>query len=280
MKNRPYFSRRSGAQPSRLSFAQVGRLVASIFQSLEIEGYFQEVFGYYCVDGGAVRGSAGPNVEAFVYRKTLLEGVVPIREKLATCDEATLFTLVEFLCDCASKPLKGTHHAFSDCGWHYHTFDKEGGLERWRDEINAVLPHYGDGFELSERGEVERIGPTGLRELTTAPIPKIAGDRNREKIEAAIHRFRHGRATRKQRQDAVRDLADVLEFYRPKVRRHLLKKDESDLFNIANNYAIRHHTDGQKSDYDPAWLAWMFYLYLSTIHLVLRLIEREESARK
>jgi hypothetical protein len=275
MSNRPYFKQRTGAEPARLSFAQVGRLVASIYESLEVEGYFQQVFGYHCVDAGSVDGTAGHNVEAFVYRKTLLEGVVPLRDNLATCDEGTLFTLVEFLYDCASKPLKGTHHTYSDCGWHYNTFQKEAGQERWRAEVNSVLPNYGDGFELSERGEIERVGATGLRELITAAIPKGAGDENREKIEAAIHRFRHGRATRKQRQDAVRDLADVLEFYRPKVKEHLLKKDEADLFNIANNYAIRHHNDIQKSDYDPAWLAWMFYMYLSTIHLVLRLIERE-----
>ena len=34
---------------------------------------------------------------------------------------------------------------------------------------------------------------------------------------------------------------------------------------------VRHHNVRQKTDYDAAlWLSWMFYLFLSTIHLVLR----------
>lgn len=50
--------------------------------------------------------------------------------------------------------------------------------------------------------------------------------------------------------------------------------DEKDLFNIANNFLIRHHNDKQKTDYDAnLWLSWMFYIYLSTIHLILRRVE-------
>jgi len=66
----------------------------------------------------------------------------------------------------------------------------------------------------------------------------------------------------------VRDLVDVLEFHRAEVKKHL-SKDESDLFNVANNFALRHHRQGQKDDYDDAWLGWLFYLYLATVHLVL-----------
>ena len=56
----------------------------------------------------------------------------------------------------------------------------------------------------------------------------------------------------------------------------LNNKDEKALFNIANNFGIRHHNDKQQTNYDPAiWLSWMFYFYLSTIHAVVRMIEKE-----
>ena len=54
-------------------------------------------------------------------------------------------------------------------------------------------------------------------------------------------------------------------------------KDENDLFNIANNFGIRHHNDKQKTGYDAAlWLSWMFYFYLATIHVVVRKLKPPE----
>ena len=54
---------------------------------------------------------------------------------------------------------------------------------------------------------------------------------------------------------------------------------ERELFNLANGFAIRHNTRDQRKDYDDAiWLSWAFYVYLATIHAVLRLKERESKA--
>lgn len=56
----------------------------------------------------------------------------------------------------------------------------------------------------------------------------------------------------------------------------MLKDDESALFNIANNFWIRHNNRKQKLDYDDeVWLRWMFYVHLSTIHTVLRIKARK-----
>jgi len=38
---------------------------------------------------------------------------------------------------------------------------------------------------------------------------------------------------------------------------------------MANNFALRHHNDHQKDNYDDSFLTWLFYLYLSTVHLML-----------
>jgi len=96
-------------------------------------------------------------------------------------------------------------------------------------------------------------------------------------VEAAILKFRRYRSSIDDRKEAVRSLADVLEFLRPQLKEVLSSKDEGDLFNIANNFAIRHHNPSQKAQYDQSiWLSWIFYFYLATIHAGIRLIKRKE----
>ena len=64
---------------------------------------------------------------------------------------------------------------------------------------------------------------------------------------------------------------------REEVKKVLKSDDASDLFNLANNFGIRHHRKGQKTDYDQSiWLSWMFYYYLATIHACVRLVEKGE----
>ena len=75
---------------------------------------------------------------------------------------------------------------------------------------------------------------------------------------------------------AVRELFDVLEKLRPALKQEMFSKDEGDLFNIANNFTIRHLNQKQQSNYDQAiWHQWMFYVNLSTIHVIIRLMNRQ-----
>ena len=73
-------------------------------------------------------------------------------------------------------------------------------------------------------------------------------------------------------------LADVMEFLRPRLKEVLTNRDESDLFNIANNFGIRHHNTNQKTQYDSTiWCSWMFYHFLATYHAAIRLIQKAEA---
>lgn len=57
-----------------------------------------------------------------------------------------------------------------------------------------------------------------------------------------------------------------------------MKKDESDLFKLANCFAIRHHEQAQKTNYDRAiWYNWMFHFYLATYHATIRLLLKSEA---
>ncbi len=98
------------------------------------------------------------------------------------------------------------------------------------------------------------------------------------RVAAAKLKFR--RRSVSDRRDAVKELVDVLEFIRDDAKAVLTSKDHSDLFNLANNFGIRHHTKDQKTDYDlNIWLSWMFYHYLATIHACVRLIEKAKKAQ-
>ena len=83
------------------------------------------------------------------------------------------------------------------------------------------------------------------------------------------------------RKNAIKELADCFEFLKKDIKKVLNKKDESDLFEIANKFSIRHHNKDQKSNYDQnIWLSWIFHFYLATLHASLRLIEKNKNDLK
>ena len=72
-------------------------------------------------------------------------------------------------------------------------------------------------------------------------------------------------------------LAHVLERRRSLLKDKLLRSDEGALFRIANEFAIRHENEKQRSDYDPVFLDWVFWWYLATIELTDRLLQQNRS---
>jgi len=113
-------------------------------------------------------------------------------------------------------------------------------------------------LELSATGEVVALAPDEMRGLLDAPIPSFADhDLVTSRVEAAIALYRSRNSTRIDRRHAVRELADVLEALRSEIKGEMLPKDERELFNLANGFAIRHNTRDQRKDYDDAiWLSW------------------------
>jgi hypothetical protein len=140
------------------------------------------------------------------------------------------------------------------------------------------LCDYREGYELSENGEILESPEQGLEDLVLAKLPPHDPENVEQRVESAVHKFRRSRSSLDEKRDAIRDLADVLEIMKPQITKVISKKDESDLFHIANKFGIRHHNEEQKQDYDKAiWYNWMFYYYLATIHACIRLIKKDES---
>jgi hypothetical protein len=277
MGEKSFYSIRTGKNPNSRGFEleELRNLFMRLYSQLHRDGYFDEVLGYSCVDAGYVRGKV-PDIEYEILVKLRKKSLWPIEIQCQQYQEDDLFDVIEFLYDYVSKPIDGTYHSWNDCGMHWDTFNKAEGQKEFGEKVNELLTLYKHPFMLSETGEILHKPEKGFERMFEADIP--SSDENvYARVETAITRFRRHGASLDDRRQAVRDLADVLEYLRPQLKTLLNNKDEGDLFNIANNFGIRHHNDKQKTNYDAAiWLSWMFYFYLSTIHVVLRKLEKEK----
>lgn len=273
---RQYYSQRKGTNPNLkgLPLSDVLDLFVRVFTQLRADGYFDEAFGYVCVDAGEVDGKVrDPELEMLLTIRK--KGLWPVSEKAAFYQEDDFFDVLEFLFQYVSKPIEGTMHSYGGCGMHWETFNQVLGRKEFREKVNGVLAHYKHRYELSPNGEVLHKPEAGFEPIFDADLP--TSDKNvLSRVTAATLQYRRHGSTLDDRRQAVRDLADVLEYLRPKVKALLTSADEKDLFNIANNFGVRHHNEKQRTAYDTSiWLSWMFYFYLSTIHVVLRKIDHD-----
>lgn len=172
----------------------------------------------------------------------------PIHKCVYEYDEQKLFTVIEFLFDYVSEPQTVYLHKWMDCGYHTSDYDKPKGRAKYRDEMNEILKDYKSGYSLSEAGEIQECPPDGLEfvfEEIKTDDPENIDDRR----HLAVSKYRRYSATLDEKKDAVRTLGDILEYLR-KEGITLPSKDKSDLFNILNNFDIRHHNREQKKEYD------------------------------
>ena len=275
-----YYSQRTGTNPNLngLPLKDTIALFLRVFAQMEEDGYFHEAFGFWCVDAGHIKGRI-PDVELEMLLTIRKKELWPIANMASRYTEDDFFDVLEFLYQHVSKPIDGTLHSWNNCGMHWETFNQSEGRAEFKSKMNTVLARYVNPFELSLNGEVLSKPEAGFEAIFDADVP--SKDKNVvSRINAAILRYRRHGSTLDDRRQAVRDLADVLEYLRPKVKALLTSADDNDLFNIANNFGIRHHNEQQKTTYDAAlWLSWMFYFYLATIHVVLRKIEHDGSTK-
>ena len=274
-----YYSQRKGTNPNLagLPLADIVNLFCRVYQQLREDGYFHEAFGYECVDAGDVPGEVR-DIDLEILLTVRKKNLWPLDPEVNFYSEDDFFDIVEFLHSHVSKPIDGHLHSYGDCGMHWSTFNKTEGQAEYRLKVNSVLSHYCKKFEISSDGEVLQKPEAGFEQIFDADIP-TKEEKVADRLKAATIRYRRHGSTIDDRRQAVRDLADVLEYLRPKVKSLLTSADEQDLFNIANNFGLRHHNDRQKTDYDTSvWLSWMFYFYLATLHVVMRKIEQQNRA--
>lgn len=272
-----FYSQQRGLR-SKYDLIGMRKQLIGVYNYFRGKNYFAEWEGYACVDGadpypnsersyGWVSGTAGTDVSAWVFAMADRDDLFPIDPVNKAWTEDQVFDAIQLLGSVVSKPTRSHYHDWSNCGTHAEEFSHVDGLREYRDMINKKLALYGDGWELRADLSMAELPPNGLAALVNAELPSSIDEQSRQRVDDAIEKYRRRGSTAGDRRDAVRDLGDVLELYRKKAE-PILGATESDLFNILNNFGLRHNNAKQKTDYDPIFLSGVFYHCLNMINVL------------
>lgn len=157
-------------------------------------------------------------------------------------------------------------------------FNKREGQKLFRDAINPDLALFETPLQLLSNGQIVEISNRPVLELINESLELVdtegLPDHTVAPIQNAVGNYVKRGASTKEKKEAVRDLADSLESLRASVKKNLLTADEKELFQIANNFAIRHNTSKQKSDYnEEIWYDWMFHVNLAALLTVIKILK-------
>ncbi len=272
---RRYYSSRNN--PGTLTLDDLYRKLKSLYLWFRERAYFDEV---------GITNAEVPDVIAHEAELSLGFAAFPIAgwPDYAVTEER-VFDALEFLYDHVSRPGEWTTLT-NETGWNYQGYDgydKAAGQSDFREQANIFLADYQTGYELTEDGLILAQGGEGLEQILNAHIPIYDEANVDSKVRGAIVKWRNRALSLDEKRSAIRDLADVFEWLKKarNLSAVLDKKDESAIFELANNFAIRHHDPKQKSNYDrKIWYSWIFHFYLATYHAAIRLLIKKEQADK
>jgi hypothetical protein len=269
-KHKFYSERESGSVRS-IGFGELKALFSYEVKELKRRGFLDQYFGGNSNDGV---GEHGLDPSFRVFASLGKKGLWPLGDMSGYMSDSDVFDMIEYLFSHVSDPVYDLGGYFSG------DYDEEAGKVYFISKMNNILYRYDGGFELSRDGDVLSLVPDGLDSLVNANVSHHDKENIVKRIGSAKLLFRKrdkdGEFLRN-RNNAVRELADVLEFLRVDAKKVIFEEDERDLFNIANNFGIRHHRGSQKKCYDEdIFLNWIFYYYLASINACLSLLERND----
>lgn len=278
---RKYYAQRKGRYPY-LEYEKILELFKKeILYHLQVEGYLIEAEGF--IDD-EIFGTWGRDIPTYILKTLRMENIWPFYDHIKDYDITTFFTVIEFIYDNVSKEVKVGKKGESI------VYEKEPAQNDYREKVNDLLALYchtystGSGedfkvheavYELSKNGEIQEKLQDGFKELIE-DIPQTGDTQNiDDKVDYAISQYLRYGVTLEEKKDAIRTLGDVLEFLRASGIA-MPKDDDKDLRDILNKFSIRHHNASQKSNYScDEWYEFFFYLFLSSINLLLKLNEYE-----
>lgn len=233
--------------------------------------YFKEKLKVYgrSVDSDYINNKSKSHIGISIY---------PFNEWKEENQKANLvFDTIEFLYKFISKP--GEWGYVSDhTGWNtedYLNYDETEGKREFREEINILLKAFDQGYELQLDGKTLFIGDETVNFIDTE-FPEYNENNIDNAIHLAIKWWKNRNQTLEDKKQAILKLAGVLEYLKKDgtLLKVLEKKDSRDLYNIANNFGLRHHNPDQKTDFDKnIWYDWIFQYYLNTCIGIIKLIK-------
>ncbi len=79
MATRKYYSARKGkTQDPTVDLLLFRKLFSAIYKTFATKQYFDEAFGTHCTDAGYTPGSAGEDIDIFVFRRLRKQNMYPI----------------------------------------------------------------------------------------------------------------------------------------------------------------------------------------------------------
>lgn len=274
-----YYAERKGltSTPER-PFEVLAEQFGVLLRDMQDRGYFPSAMPRDCEDDWVQWDEVSQRVSRAIHMPFSWNGTAA---EAGSWDQALLLSVIEFFHDQAQRPRRPDYfHEHNGCGWHYtdHSAESGGAVYRWY--VNQLLDRHLVALNLGKSGDergrlVQRFGsPLDVEADTRA----AEGATNpNDEVAHAIRTFRERGASSTQKRTALALLAAALEPRRQRVK-SLLGKDEADLFNIANNFGIRHRNDRQKIDYGDEFLDYMFGAFLSAVRLV-ELLEKRTGDR-
>ncbi|MHA1929379.1 MAG: hypothetical protein ACTSV2_12460 [Candidatus Thorarchaeota archaeon] len=271
---RRYYAHRKGHYPF-LNFGQIKDLfVKDILNYMVFEKHLLEAEGYRGHDSSMI-GTWGRDIPSFILKQLQMVNIWPFRENIEKYDLTTFFTVIEFIYDYVSIPEIKKNKIISS--------KKDPARKDYRERVNELLTlychrysdinreHHEIFYELSTEGEIREKVKNGFKKLVEE-IPLTDDPENIDnKVRYAVSHFLRYGATKEEKKDAIRTLGDILEFLK-KSGIIMPKPDDNDLFQILNRFSIRHHEKSQKSNYSlNEWYEFFFYLFLSSITVLLKL---------
>ena len=268
--DRPYFSERAGKNGSaNLTLSDLRIIFAATYRKYELNGYFQHHFGMNCVDSGYMQGSEG--IDLMVALTLRFGGRAssqfPIDDNSSSYELEDIFDLIEYFWDHIAKPTVSHYHDWNDCGIHVEKASEKLGKEEWSKEWNFQLSRLEPQYLITSDGIIEFMpSQESIRQLVNNVKPYGNKEKVDSKVYGAIRLFYSRHSTTEDKRIALKELADVLEFIRVELKDKLPKKEVGELFNIANNYGIRHWNQKQNTDYDKEiYYPWIFHCYLAIL---------------
>lgn len=272
-----------------------GGLKAAVKKRINDDSFASE-FPIVCeeFDGGIIKTDVSSFWDALSAEVIDRETGSPIDMSNDSPSTFTILDMLEFCHRVAAAPTKvERRHNDYTAGFYTHDhvlrFDKQGGQEKFREEVNTIFARNGIAFQLTESGRVERTLPTVLGDLVRDATFQT-GDNHLDKYldraktkfldpDPAMHRealeplwdawgrLKTIECPDKDKKKSIKRLLERASTC-PCFRKHL-DTDARELTDIGHWFMIRHSETNQKPLEESYHVDYLFYRMFALIRMLL-----------